>query len=697
MLSKLLSNIANSENASLPEGLSGNIESGDTGKDSQQVFRSLLKALQNDQSEDNKQLLRLDNSDKETEGEKNSAQLKGIGGIFTQVDTDEAVVNEQQNKQSILERLQQQLKKETSESEEQKVVESQSTEAKETPEGSLSDKENIVDSENNILPQKEQENFEVDEKNRVADDPPTQLKPANGNQQQSESSDGDEEVSEQLNEELNGETNNTESEDQLNSRQLAETSDDNKEYPSSSEHNDQAEDSKKKAGKAKVKATAESLSGNDFEAGREQKITNVSDSDEKNEGDRVQTGTTLNNSDGKVEVLTDDEGKTSSDSKQNQKVVVPQSAKEQNDPQKETDQKVDNRNGKESQQLSTDLKEQGGEKRTAFLNKNLQRSEGVSNKPREAPTTDTNNQKEQKQQSQNETIGVKSAKTELNDRQKKIFNSFFRNDNTAGLSDKGFEMKSAATEKDRRKTKENAESREKTGDIKKTRDQLMSRLGISNTGNSKQARSIDIQNIPGMSTGDSQMSTEEQKIWSEHSAENVEGEDEKEAQTSSSSSSARLGQMPVSNASLRQKMLPGLTQSVQKAAAEAKKNPGNWQKHNFVLDDGKKIQLSVRESKGVLQVKMGSINSDLSKLLQQNLQQIREHLKQEFNSDIDLQFESHDQGEEESAFSEGSKSSDQQRNYRNTVSGNEVATEGTGDVVSSTVRNFGYNQMEWTA
>src|SRR5699024_12185668 len=87
--------------------------------------------------------------------------------------------------------------------------------------------------------------------------------------------------------------------------------------------------------------------------------------------------------------------------------------------------------------------------------------------------------------------------------------------------------------------------------------------------------------------------------------------------------------------------MPGLTKSVQQAAAKAKQAPETWQKHNFVLDDGKKIHLSTRQIEGVLQLKLGSLNSDLNRLLQQYQQQIKEHLKrsEEHTSELQSRFD----------------------------------------------------------
>jgi len=292
--------------------------------------------------------------------------------------------------------------------------------------------------------------------------------------------------------------------------------------------------------------------------------------------------------------------------------------------------------------------------------------------------------------------GGQTAKTELTEQQKKVVDPFFQKNNASTISTKGLEMKSVQQEKGKNTKGKNEAENSKQGLGKESsegRNKLLSRLGISSVNAQKQAKPLDVQNFSGISVGEANPSLEEQKInWEEQLSKTMDSSSDKE----SKASSVRLGQMPITNASLRKRILPGLTQRIQQAASSSKGDSSNWQKHNFTLDDGKNIQLSVRESKGVLQVKMGSMNLDLSKLLQQNLQQIREHLRQEFGSEVDLQFESQQQGEE-SQFSEDTESSDRKRNYRNNFGTKGVTVETAEEIRTKTVRNFGYNQMEWTA
>ncbi|WP_138430789.1 hypothetical protein [Fodinibius saliphilus] len=291
----------------------------------------------------------------------------------------------------------------------------------------------------------------------------------------------------------------------------------------------------------------------------------------------------------------------------------------------------------------------------------------------------------------------KDNKVQLTEKQRKLINNFFQKNTAGGISEKGFEMKSMQVEKQVKK--------EKGSDSKNAKRERLPdpgsamRMGMGRMGASAEA-------VPASSTGehsnvsptDTSISFDNQQImWEQESSNPADKKEDKEGNKKVfNNATMRLNQMPIANVSLRKNMLSGLTKSVLKAASEAKKTPEQWQKHNFVLDDGKKVQLSVRESKGVLQVKMGSVNTELSKLLQQNLQHIRDHLKQEFGTDIDLQLENNEH-ENSSGFSGDSSSSNSKEGYKNNFLNNELTSEKAEQVTLNSVRNFGYNKMEWTA
>lgn len=157
----------------------------------------------------------------------------------------------------------------------------------------------------------------------------------------------------------------------------------------------------------------------------------------------------------------------------------------------------------------------------------------------------------------------------------------------------------------------------------------------------------------------------------------------------------RLGEIPVQNALLRRSVLPGLSSILQKATSSGKELTQNWQKHSFELDDGKKIELSTRNVDGVIQLKIASSNLELSKLLQQYGQEIREHLEKECELNIDLQF-SDDQDDSLDSFFGDSASAGKDSSGISTsgTAGNQPAE--ADKQTHQSVRRFGYNQMEWT-
>ncbi len=161
---------------------------------------------------------------------------------------------------------------------------------------------------------------------------------------------------------------------------------------------------------------------------------------------------------------------------------------------------------------------------------------------------------------------------------------------------------------------------------------------------------------------------------------------------------SRMAYAPVANLSVRKTVLPGLTQAVQQAVSSGKANGEGWQKHNFVMDDGKKIEVSVRQTDGVLQLKLASSSPELNKLLKQYHLEIREHLERECSVSIDLEFG----GSGDDAGAQFSGTNPDAFNRGGAGRSFESGSDGTGNTdenarVTNTVRNFGYNRMEWTA
>jgi hypothetical protein len=158
----------------------------------------------------------------------------------------------------------------------------------------------------------------------------------------------------------------------------------------------------------------------------------------------------------------------------------------------------------------------------------------------------------------------------------------------------------------------------------------------------------------------------------------------------------RLGEMPISNFTIRRNVLPGLTQ-IMRASTQGKEIPETWQKHSFELEDGNKIQLSTRNVDGVIQVKLASSSMELSKLMQTHGQDIKSHLEQECDLNINLQFDNQPEQSMDNFFGDSSASPQRQGH----ASGRGANLRGSAQQVmeqpiQQSVRKFGYNQMEWT-
>lgn len=163
-----------------------------------------------------------------------------------------------------------------------------------------------------------------------------------------------------------------------------------------------------------------------------------------------------------------------------------------------------------------------------------------------------------------------------------------------------------------------------------------------------------------------------------------------------SQSQARLGELPIANAMLRRSVLPGLTATMQKATSSSQSMSETWQKHSFELDNGQKINLSTRNVDGVIQVKLASSNMELVRLMQQYGSEIKEHLEQECDIQIDLQFD----GEQEEGMSGffGDSPADGRRGTGSPQSSGDstISNKQAEQTLQQSVRKFGYNRMEWT-
>ncbi len=157
---------------------------------------------------------------------------------------------------------------------------------------------------------------------------------------------------------------------------------------------------------------------------------------------------------------------------------------------------------------------------------------------------------------------------------------------------------------------------------------------------------------------------------------------------------AQSTRLQLTSADVRRELMPGLVRMLQQGREAGGGRNEAWQSHRIQIADGNNLRISTREVEGVLQMKMGSSNPELSRMLQQHLQEIREHLEKECGMSVDLQLDSgHADGFDRFAGQSGRK--DGKPDYR-PASGERAKPVAVEKVAPQPVRDFGYNQMEWT-
>jgi hypothetical protein len=138
-----------------------------------------------------------------------------------------------------------------------------------------------------------------------------------------------------------------------------------------------------------------------------------------------------------------------------------------------------------------------------------------------------------------------------------------------------------------------------------------------------------------------------------------------------------------------------LAKIVKQELQSGKMQGQGWKKHQFTLDDGTKVQLSLRKTEGVIQLQLGSVNSELNKLIQQHAQEIRQHLEEQMNAEVNLQFQEATPENGNGLFSDnnsGSEPSDGKNQEKMTGNADkQLPHEGRR------TRLFGFNSNEWTA
>lgn len=159
---------------------------------------------------------------------------------------------------------------------------------------------------------------------------------------------------------------------------------------------------------------------------------------------------------------------------------------------------------------------------------------------------------------------------------------------------------------------------------------------------------------------------------------------------------SRLSQFAVPNLLLRRELLPAMEQLVKQVSESVKTPSETWQKHHFVMDDGQRVDVMVRQVEGVMHLKLSSSNPELSRLLEEYARDIEEHLRETLSIDLNLQSGEGTGGGQSlaQAFGDAKAKHPYQKGLADLLRAREVTVK---PQQASTVRYFGYNRNEWTA
>ncbi len=202
---------------------------------------------------------------------------------------------------------------------------------------------------------------------------------------------------------------------------------------------------------------------------------------------------------------------------------------------------------------------------------------------------------------------------------------------------------------------------------------------------------------PGFSYPTATLTAEQEALLQEYMVEEQLVIEPKVNQDSSMFGYVRLGELPIANATARRNVLTSFSEVLRQAKPEAQENTEVWQKHSFELEDGNNIELTTRNVDGVLQIKIAASNSELNRLLQQHLQEIKDHLENELTQELDLQFDQNQEDNLSGFFGQSPKQRDNEENTRSkrpSPDGQQIS-QNHEPTLQHVIRKFGYNQMEW--
>jgi|GEM_PF-4073064 len=191
------------------------------------------------------------------------------------------------------------------------------------------------------------------------------------------------------------------------------------------------------------------------------------------------------------------------------------------------------------------------------------------------------------------------------------------------------------------------------------------------------------------------LSVDQELMLKEFMTESIQGKEQKSTEQNLLGF-MRLGELPVLNSTARRTLVSNFAKVLQQEVSTPVNQQEQWQKHSFKLDDGNNIDMTTRNIDGVLHIKLAASNPELNRLLQNMEQELKDHLKEELNLELDLQFENR-----EEAFTNlmGDSSGESGSGMNNSTSDRSLEENDQDQNIGlqPSIRNFGYNQMEWTA
>jgi len=120
-----------------------------------------------------------------------------------------------------------------------------------------------------------------------------------------------------------------------------------------------------------------------------------------------------------------------------------------------------------------------------------------------------------------------------------------------------------------------------------------------------------------------------------------------------------------------------------------------WHKHRILLDEGKSLNVAIRKGDGVIQLQLSSGNAEMNKIIQQHLNDIRQHLQQQLGMDVELHLQQDGTGQQgrfDEKFEEKSNISNDGKKILEQQHDSKESAER-----QPRTRYYGFNNNEWTA